>query len=228
MIVKHVALENDWNSNEILQNAQKLILGSFNPFIANGENTDFYYGRVTNYFWKAIAEINNLNPNIFYDNLDLKLVYMNRYKFCFLDVIDFIEIDSQCNNESKIKSFINQKIHKEFSDQVLFTTKTSFENINITVNRTYNHSILKLIQNGGIQKIIHTMGNNTIGIDFKTKWQEKGNGPNGFQGFINQIKNEKNVNFISKSYSPSGRAVKKGGTKYYLELKKWLEEHVLN
>ena len=84
MIVRHVTLVNEWNRNEILQNAQKLILGSFNPYNLNGDNTDYYYGRFTNYFWKAMAEINNLNPNIFFNNLD----YMNRYKFCCLDVID--------------------------------------------------------------------------------------------------------------------------------------------
>lgn len=38
MIIRHVALENEWNTNEILQNANKLILGSFNPFNIDGDN----------------------------------------------------------------------------------------------------------------------------------------------------------------------------------------------
>ena len=99
MIVRHVALENEWNTNENLQNAQKLILGSFNPYNINGDNTDYFYGRCTNYFWKALAELNNLNPNIFFNNLDLKLEYMHRYRFCFMDVIDSIVIECQGNNE---------------------------------------------------------------------------------------------------------------------------------
>jgi hypothetical protein len=227
MIISHVALENEWNRTEILQNAQKLILGSFNPYNLNGNNTDYYYGRNTNYFWKAIAEINNLNPNIFFNNLDLKLEYMKLYRFCFLDVIDYIEIVSQENNDLIINNFINQKIYNEFSDQVLFTTNTLFQNNNITVRRTYNGSILNLIQNGRIQKIIHTMGNNTININFTTKWQENMLGVNGFQGFINQILNQNNINFISQSYSPSGRAVKIGGTNYFNGLKNWLNEHII-
>jgi hypothetical protein len=228
MIVRHVALENEWNRNEILNNAQKLILGSFNPYNLNGDNADYYYGRCTNYFWKAMAEINNLNPNIFFNNLELKLEYMNLHKFCFLDVIDSVEISSQGNDELLINKFIEKKINTEFSDQVLFTTNTSFDNNNITIRRIYNNSILNLIQQGGIQKIIHTMGNNTIEINFKTKWQEKSLGENGFQGFINQITNQNNIHFVAQSYSPSGRAVKTGGPNYFNELKNWLSEHIIN
>jgi hypothetical protein len=228
MIVRHVALENEWNTNENLQNAQKLILGSFNPYNVNGDNTDYFYGRCTNYFWKALAELNNLNPNIFFNNLDLKLEYMHRYRFCFMDVIDSIEIECQDNNELIMNNFINQKIHTEFSDQVLFTTRTSFENNEINVTRTYNHSIINLIRQGGIQRVIHTMGNNTIGIDFRTKWQENRLGANGFQGFINQIRNQNNINFISQSYSPSGRAVKTGGPNYFNNLKNWLQSNILD
>jgi len=118
MIVRHAALENNWNTIEILQNADKLILGSFNPYNINGDNADFYYGRCTNYLWKAIAELSNLNPNIFFNNLELKLEYMYRYKFCFLDVIDSIEIECQGINELIINNFLYQNIHTGFSDQV--------------------------------------------------------------------------------------------------------------
>jgi hypothetical protein len=228
MIVRHVALENEWNRNEILQNAQKLILGSFNPYNLNGQNADYYYGRCTNYFWKAIAEINNLMPDIFFNNLDLKFEYMNKYRFCFLDVIDSIEILSNGHNELSVSDFINKKIHTEFSDQVLFTTKTYFQNNKITLTRTYNGSILNLIQQGRINKIIHTMGNNTIGIDFRTRWQESRLGANGFQGFINQIVDQNNANFVPQSFSPSGRAVKNGGLTYLNDLKNWLRNHIVN
>ena len=33
MIVRHVALENEWNTNENLQNAQKLIFGYFYMYL---------------------------------------------------------------------------------------------------------------------------------------------------------------------------------------------------
>lgn len=228
MVIRHVALANEWYTIENLYNAQKLILGSFNPYNINGDNTDYFYGRSSNYFWKALAELNNLNPNIFFNNYDLKLEYMYRYRFCFMDVINSIEIESQGNNELLINNFINQKIFTEFSDQVLFTTKTTFENNPITVTRTYNSSIINLIRKGGIKRVIHTMGNNTIGTDFRTKWQENRLGVEGFQGFINQIINQNNIDFIPQSYSPSGRAVKMGGPNYFNNLKNWLQNNLLD
>lgn len=153
---------------------------------------------------------------------------MYRYRFCFMDLIDSIEIQCQGNNELIINNFINQKIHAEFSDQVLFTTRTLFENNEITITRTYNQGIINLIQQGVIQRVIHTMGNNTIGIDFRTKWQENRLGANGFQGFINQIRNQNNINFISHSYSPSGRAVKRAGPNYFNNLKHWLHYNLIH
>jgi len=153
---------------------------------------------------------------------------MHRYRFCFMDVINSIEIESQGNNELLINNFINQKIFTEFSDQVLFTTKTTFENNQITVTRTYNSSIINLIGNGRIKRVIHTMGNNTIGTDFRTKWQENRLGVEGFQGFINQIINQNNIDFIPQSYSPSGRAVKMGGPNYFNNLKNWLQNNLLD
>ncbi len=227
MIINHVGLENDWYRKELVQNAKTLILGSFNPYNPREDNADYYYGRGTNYFWKAIAEINQLNPNFFFNNLDRKIEYMTLYRFCFLDVINSVEISSDDNNDLIINSFINRKIYKEFSDQVLFTTNTSFENTRITVRRVYNYKIFELLLEGRIQKIIHTMGNNTIGNDFITKWQENRLGVNGFQGFINKIKNQANATFVSQSFSPSGRAIKAGGQNYFNELKLWLNEHVI-
>jgi hypothetical protein len=228
MTIRHVALENEWNRIDVLQNAQKLILGSFNPYNPNGDNADYYYGRCTNYFWKAIAEINNMNPNIFFNNLDLKLEYMHEYKFCFFDIINSVEINSQNSNELALNRFIDQKIHTEFSDQVLFTTRTSFENNEITLVRRYNSSILTLLEEGRIRKIIHTMGNNTIGRNLITSPKEKALGINGFQGFVNEIIGNTNSTFVSQSFSPSGRAVKIGGLIYYNRLKAWINEHIIN
>lgn len=228
MIIRHVALENEWNRIDVLQNAQKLILGSFNPYNPNGDNADYYYGRCTNYFWKAIAEINNMNPYIFFNNLDLKLEYMHEYKFCFFDIINSVEINSLNGNELVLNRFIDQKIHTEFSDQVLFTTRTSFENNQMTLVRRYNSSIITLLEEGRIRKIIHTMGNNTIGRNLITSPKEKALGVNGFQGFVNDIIGNTNSTFVSQSFSPSGRAVKIGGLVYYNGLKAWLNEHIIN
>lgn len=227
MQINHIAIENNWNLVNVFQNAKTLILGSFNPFNPNGDNTDYYYGRYTNYFWRALAEITNRHPNYFFNHLELKLEFMVNHKFCFLDVINSIEILSGNNQEVPINNFVQRKILTEFSDQVLFTTRTTFEDTLISVTRTYNNDIIPILQQGNIQRIIHTMGNNTIGLNFETKWKENNFGINGFQGFINSIRNlNQDIDFVAQSYSPSGRAVKVGGQDYLNELKIWLNENL--
>ena len=224
MIINHVAIVNGWDRKEILENSETLILGSFNPFNPNGDNTDYYYGRCRNYLWKTIAEIKKMNPNIFFNNLEIKFDLMRQYKFCFLDIINSIEIDHINYNKLLTQEFINKKIYSGYTDQTLFTSNTSYNGEKFSLRRTYNNSILEILQEGKIQKIIHTMGNNTIGKNLKTKWQEKKLGDKGFQGFINQIKHNQNVNFIPESFSPSGRAVK--SEKYLLDLKDWIGKNL--
>lgn len=225
MVIDHNAIINNWNYNDVLQNANTIILGSFNPYNPQGENPDYYYGRRTNYLWTAIEEISNLNPTYFLNNVQNKLEFMLLHNFCFLDVIDSIEITEANQNNEIINQFVQKKIFTEFSDQVLFTTTTKFENTNIVLSRNYNENIVHLINQGNIQKIIHTMGNNTIQMNLETKTKEYNLGINGFQGYINSIVNT-GINFIPTSYSPSGRAVRVGGHEYMTQLKEWLNEHL--
>ena len=227
MIVDHIAKVQGWNINEeVFQNAQTLILGSFNPNKPVG-NTDYYYGRGTNYFWKAIAEIYSLHVDHFLNNKTRKIEFMTRYKFCFLDVINSVEITSNDNNESILSEFINEKIYAEFSDQILFTTNTRFKNNGISLTRLYNDSILNRLDEGNIKTVIHTMGNNRIAKDFHATPQENSLHEHGFQGFINRIKNHRtDVNFVPLSFSPSRRAVNNGGSDYKINLKNWLHEHI--
>ena len=98
----------------------------------------------------------------------------------------------------------------------------------MTLVRRYNSSIITLLEEGRIRKIIHTMGNNTIGRNLITSPKEKALGVNGFQGFVNDIIGNTNSTFVSQSFSPSGRAVKIGGLVYYNGLKAWLNEHIIN
>jgi len=63
MIIKHAAIEDKWLNEKVtklLYNSKTLVLGSFNPN-NQGNNTDFYYGRCSNFFWKIIAEIEGRN-----------------------------------------------------------------------------------------------------------------------------------------------------------------------
>jgi hypothetical protein len=226
MIIRHSASVNNWNQPEILRNAQTLILGSFNPFNPNGHNTDYYYGRSSNYLWKAIATLANMDQNIFQDNTQLKLDFMFEHRFCFLDVIDSIEISIGQNQNEILNDFVERKIYTEFSDQVLFTGKTTFQETPILVRRNYNEDVIDLLNLGDVSRVFHTMGNGTIDANFNTKWKENYLGANGFQGFMNRISNYDNVNMIGQSFSPSGRAVKIGGPNYFINLKNWLNENL--
>lgn len=214
MIIQHAKV--NWE-NYIPQDVKTLILGSFNPNNPS-LNTDYYYGRSTNYLWRAIADLLKLKENYFSNNLERKKEVMEKYSFCFLDLIEKIEISG---NETLLPQFVNQKILKEFSGQVLFTTNTTFEKHRFTVQRSYNHQIVDFINKNRVKTLLHTLGNNTINERFITNWSERRLGLNGFQGFVNSIKSTDSV-FIQKSYSPSGRAVKVGGQKHYENLKNWL------
>ena len=96
--IKHQSIVNNWINPDEMKDFKTLILGSFNPFNPNIiQNTDYYYGRCTNHFWKSIARNLNINENYFCGNLERKIELMNKYKFCFLDIIDSLEI--KCNHE---------------------------------------------------------------------------------------------------------------------------------
>ncbi len=218
MIITHASIDNNWN--HYFDNAETLILGSFNPNNPYG-NTDYYYGRRTNYFWRAIAQLNNLHPDIFLDNLELKYEYMRINRFCFLDLINSIEITTD-SSQNLLNEFTDKKIFKEFTDQTLFTSKTNFNGGKIIISRNYNLEIPNLVRNSGIIKIAHTLGNNRISNQFRTNPREKRLGQNGFESLINQIHDINNINFISNSVSPSGYAVNTGGERHFEELKNWL------
>ena len=66
-VINHQAIQNNWTTPEQIVNPQTLILGSFNPFNANGNIVDYYYGRRSNYFWKRIAIIMGYDEEYFFD-----------------------------------------------------------------------------------------------------------------------------------------------------------------
>jgi hypothetical protein len=230
MIIQHLALVNEWPGPENIENPKTLVLGSFNPFNPNiNRNTDYYYGRSTNHFWKSMARNLNLHEDYFCNNRDRKIEIMNKYQFCFYDIINSIEIsfvDREIINDGILNEFKNQKILTEFSDQVLFTSTTSYQGFKIQVKRNYNENVINILNQGNIENIIHTMGNTTINQNFKTKWLENGLGELGFQGYINRILNQ-GVNFNPVSYSPSGRAVKRGGENHINSLDNWTNTNLI-
>lgn len=222
MIIAHNAIVHNWNNNQLFENAKTLILGSFNPHNPNINNIDFYYGRETNYLWRVIAQLLGHNVNFYLNNLQNKLDTMNQYKFCFLDVINSIEVTCAQNPELE-EQYIQNNILNEFADSKLFTTNTNFQGVNIKITRNYNDDIIEKINSNNIKKVIHTMGNNRISQGFITNPIE---GALGFQGLINNVL-QTNAQFVPESFSPSGRAVRVGGNAHSMNLSNWIQANLL-
>lgn len=230
MIIQHLAIENEWEGLGVVENPKTLILGSFNPFNPNRNNTDYYYGRNTNYFWKIIA-IHLLKPeNYFFIESDgltpfkKKIAIMNKYKFCFYDVVDILTLTS--NNEMILNQYINEKIHIGFDDSKLFVTNTKFNGVNIKIERGYNKRIINLLEQGTIKKVIQTMGKNRIKENLKAYPVR-----DGFHNYIKEITNicsKKDICFIPNSYSPSQIAVHKLGEQNRGELDNWLIQNIFH
>jgi G:T/U-mismatch repair DNA glycosylase len=230
MEIKHAAIENKWLDEEfknLLYNSKTLVLGSFNPHNPKN-NTDFYYGRCSNFFWKVIAQLDNKNEEYYCNNLQLKMEAMKEYSFCFLDLIDSIKISSTNSDSRTIADFVENKIYTGYSDSVLFTSKTKYKNTSIEIERTYNNLVLDVLDKGNITKVIHTLGNNTISKEFKTKPVENSLGEDGFQGYWNSIITpKKDIDFIKESFSPSAYAVRKSGPENYASMKTWFKNHII-
>lgn len=231
MIIKHAAIEDNWLNEKVtklLYNSKTLVLGSFNPNNL-GNNTDFYYGRCSNFFWKVIADIEGKNEQYYCNSIQNKFEAMEKHSFCLLDIIDSIEISSKSSDSNIIQDFVQNKIYTGYSDSVLFTSNTKYKNNTVGVKRTYNKLVLDVLKNGTINKVIHTLGNSTIGKDFITKPVEKALGNEGFQGYWNSLMNsKKSIYFIRESYSPSAYAVRRLGEENYSKMKSWFESNLIN
>ena len=209
MTIDHVCNVNDWIKTEEINGAKTLILGSFNPYNPKVQNTEYFYGRSSNYFWKVIASLLLEDEHYFTDNLNNKLEVMEKYKFCFLDIISSIEITNPDGNDNIICQFANDYIFTNFSDSKLFTTNHFGGNIMVT--RNYNQKVVDFINSQKIEKVIHTMGNTRISPNFLTTPLENSLGVSGFQGY---------------SYSPSAYAVKRGGQMHLNHLTNWISKNL--
>lgn len=228
IIVKHQALELNWLTLNQIAEPKTLVLGSFNPYQNLGNSVDYYYGRISNHFWKTIARLNTQNEAYFFtgdEKLNRKIEVMNN-RFCCMDVINSIKFTS--SDSVQLNKFLDKKIYSNFLDQTIWTSKTKFEEKEISIHRTYNQDILTIIRNSAtITKVIHTMGDNRINA-CSISPGEKSLGQSGFSGFMNKIIQnckEKNIEFVYMSYSPSDYAVKTGKTKRE-ELENFYKKHL--
>ena len=58
---------------------QTLVLGTFNP--SCGEETDYFYERCQNNFWRTIEEISKLDYRWFQNNFECKLKFIKENEF---------------------------------------------------------------------------------------------------------------------------------------------------
>ena len=223
--VEHQSIKLSWIKPNEITHPKTLVLGSFNPFENNSKTVDYYYGRGSNHFWKAIAQIISEDQDYFFDiqhGLQRKKEIMQN-RFCCLDVIN--SIDFECQDSVVLRKYLLNNIFSNYKDQKLWTLKTKYSNNDIFINRNYNYLIIEfLIASDSINKVIHTMGNNRISI-FSANPKEKNKGVDGFSGYIKTIKDickEKSISFVQETYSPSQYAVNKKKTNVE-ELKRWLK-----
>ena len=231
MLINHNCIENlNWNNSQNFEKGQILILGSFNPYNPI-ENPEFYYGRSSNYFWKEIGLIVFNNENHFINSQN-KLNFINEHKIVFYDLINSIEITEVNNDENTLNDFVSSNIFTNFTDNKIFTSSSKYRsnNKNINIRRNYNNNIINFIEaSNSVRKIIHTLGNSRIDLNFNTKPREYSLNANGLQGLINsiiEVTNRKNILFNNISYSPSQIAVNRGGIQYRNQLRSWLKENL--
>jgi G:T/U-mismatch repair DNA glycosylase len=230
--IMHQSISNKWDELNLIKNPKILILGSFNPYNPNNnKNTDYYYGRSSNHFWKSIARNLNFHEDFFYNNPERKFEVMNKYHFCFLDIINSLKIE--CENDNFLNNFIESNIYSGYSDNIIFTTKTKLKsaksNINIKRAREYNHKVFDLLNSKTIKTVIHTMGNSRITQNLEVKPLEKGLKEKGLHNYFNRIIDtckENNVYFEKKSFSPSDYAISTKKTNIN-DLDNWIKENLL-
>lgn len=231
MEINHALINWDLiEATEISKNAKTLILGSFNPNNPNlNENTNFYYGRNTNHFWKSNARNLNIQENYFLNNNRNKLDCMSKYEFCFFDLIN--SINFICNDNEVLNQYVNDKIFTNFDDTELFKVRPfNYQNNPNIIQKivNFNHSTFELLENNKISKVIHTLGNIRIDLNLVAKPL---NNNLGFNPFINQIRgicDNNQIEFIATSYSPSQTAVNRGGAANLNNLDVWIAQNVLN
>lgn len=173
-MINHQLLNNNFLPNWKIKT---LVLGTFNP--EGGDIVDYFYGRNRNNFWKALAELQKLQRNSYYQNFEEKLKCMKLFEFGCTDIIRSVVV-----NENYIQNIIGNG----YSDNKLFNLAN--------VHRTYQMDIIKnyLIKNE-VKKVINTWGKREI--------------PNEFLNHVNDLNNfcnEHNIIFVDACPSPSPRS----------------------
>ena len=214
--VNHQALKLKWPKPNEFGNIKTLVLGSFNPYNPNEHKVDYYYGRDSNHFWKSIAELTGKNENYFLagdlnQRLERKKEVMEN-GFACMDVIDSIQVIHP--QETIVENYITTKIFSGFKDANIWVSNTKVDGAEkkLKLVRSYNEELIVFLKESkSIKRIISSMGNNRMGLG-RAEPLENPLGANGFNGYMHRIWSiceEKKIDFIFESVSPSDYAIKR-------------------
>jgi hypothetical protein len=156
---------------------QTLVLGTFNPSCR--EETDYFYGRCQNNFWRTLEEIDSLKYRWFQNNLERKMKFMKDNEFGCSDIIKSVELTDEI--------YRNKICGKGYSDVNLFTKKKC--------TLEYNFDEIKsFIKKNNVLKVINTWGERENPVIFKEYLED-----------LKIVCSQNNILFIEKCPSPSGR-----------------------
>jgi hypothetical protein len=151
-----------------------LILGTFNPEC--GDNVDYFYGRQSNNFWKAIKLA--IIENNAHSNPDDKFTIMKDFQFGCTDIIKSIKIQPE-----KHKLVCGSG----YSDSILFTKKYC--------QPIYNFDDIKnFLINNKIEKVLQTWGKRNSPKFFREQVED-----------LKEFCITNKIKFIFHCPSPSGR-----------------------
>jgi len=228
--VEHWQLNEDWPDLFTIKNPQTLVLGSFNPYNPQVEPLDYYYGRESNGFWRAIAALEGKDEEYYFHSdreeaRSRKLATMDD-RFALADLIDRIDFKSE--NEQSLDKYINQKVLKGFADQNIWRAASGSAEELVFLRRHYNQKILKFVaEQKSLKTIIHTLGSSNLS-ESKLSPQELSLGEDSLWVFFRKLEKlcqEHNIKFIRQSLSPSGYALSNGATDFE-RLKDFYREHL--
>lgn len=220
IILEHVNNKSNWDKH-IVKDPKTLILGSFNPYNPKLESqTEFYYSRTRNRFWSTIGNVKYENRDYFRNSLKNKIDELQSSKFILMDLIESIEFE--CDNESVLQRYINNKVLRNFGDNDIWVTKKR-TNPQIHLRRIYNQKIIHFLkENNSVIRIVNTLGQNKGDLNSFNKSEQNWN---EFKKSLFHISKLKNIELVTESVSPSPRQ----NTQQNQEmLKSWVKKYILH
>lgn len=149
MLVNHQFLNQPW----FLPNweCKTLIIGSFNPEC--GEQTDYFYGRNRNRFWRALAHLQVQPQDYFFhiqEGFARKLTHLQNSKLGCADMIRSVKVQDH---------FVPKICGNGYTDQNLFNVAN--------VSRQYNTSlIITRLEKGDVLNVVIALGARNSPVDY--------------------------------------------------------------